>query len=94
MAPKKDEKHAPKIKIKAGGKAKVKIIVFPPKVKANKEETTELEAADDKVTGFSSLVMYSEDLIYLVEGCFGNKKQPLTKQIRSSEYHSFRVLQS
>ena len=51
MAPKKDEKHAPKIKIKAGGKAKVKIIVFPPKVKANKEETTELEAADDKVTG-------------------------------------------
>ena len=32
--------------------------MFPPKGKANKEETTELEAADDKVTGFTSLVMW------------------------------------
>ena len=30
--------------------------------------------------------MYSEDLICLVRGCFLNRKQPLTKQIRSSEY--------
>ena len=33
-----------------------------------------------------STFKYSEDLICLVRGCFLFRKQPLTKQIRSSEY--------
>ena len=33
-----------------------------------------------------STLKYSEDLICLVRGCFLFRKQPLTKQIRSSEY--------
>ena len=43
------KKGSPKILAIAGGKAKVKIIVFPPIKKVNNEKT-EVEDADDKVT--------------------------------------------
>ena len=45
------KKGTPKILALAGGKAKVKIIVFPPIKKVENNEKTEVEAADDKVTG-------------------------------------------
>ena len=46
------KKGTPKILALAGGKAKVKIIVFPPiKKKVEKNEKTEVKTADDKVTG-------------------------------------------
>ena len=45
------KKGSPKIFMLAGGKAKVKIVVFPPIKKVVNNEKTEVEA-DDKVSGF------------------------------------------
>ena len=57
---------SPKILALAGGKAKVKIVVFPKVTKVNNEKT-EIEEADDKVRGGIFLQLdYSADELHKI----------------------------